>query len=382
MVAVILSFLTIRGVSSSFVFTLMLVPLLGGLIKSKNEWTLVIKHILLHTPCYGMVIYLSSMVLSIFIPIMGRTSTNPELLVAIMVNFSTYIIVLSLLPLVTTTVNKRAQADTTMSEFFEMVGSILFTAAAVLALMHLLYRSPYNYTDEYPVPRRVQIFHANRAFHTKDQSVKSRDSALFVIAQDYRGAEDIPFVDGNYSKLECAYDNPYCEIPLYFPTRNRIQERHIRYKTVGDALTLPETKVTMIRKSEERKKLFYDFNIKGSNQISVFLVPQSGWRLTNCSLSAPRKELDDRPLFIFLTCSGEKCGEYRFSLTLAHPGDPIADDDSQLLFGIASHYLYGDHMQSHTIRHLLAEINLKRQNDPAWAIAASAWNVDMIYQYF
>ncbi|KAK6048571.1 hypothetical protein COOONC_13924 [Cooperia oncophora] len=197
MVAVILGFLTFKGVSSAFIFTLMLVPLLGGLVRFKNEWGIVISHIVLHTPCYGMAIYLSSMVLSIFIPIMGRTGSNPELLVAVMTNFSAYIIVFSLLPLVTITANKRTQEDTTLRNFIEMIGGILFTASAVLAVLHFVHKSPYSYSDAYPMPRRIQIFHVNRALREKDQGMKIRDSALYVIAQDYRGAEDIPFVDGS-----------------------------------------------------------------------------------------------------------------------------------------------------------------------------------------
>ncbi|PIO73908.1 hypothetical protein TELCIR_04101 [Teladorsagia circumcincta] len=116
--------------------------------------------------------------------------------------------------------------------------------------------------------------------------------------------------------------------------------------------------------------------------MSVFMVPQSGWRIANCTLSAPRKELDDRPLFLFFTCNGDKCGEFGFQLTLGHPGVPNGDDDSQLLLGVASHYLHGQYMQSHTIRRLLSDITKRRLNDSAWAITASAWNVDLIYQYY
>ncbi|XGW10233.1 hypothetical protein V3C99_012038 [Haemonchus contortus] len=380
MVAVIVCFLTLKGVSSSFIFTLMLIPLAGDVIHFKNEWVVVLTHIVLHTPSYGMAIYLSSMVQSIIIPIMGRTGTNPEVLVAVMTNFSTYIIVFSLLPLVTITALKRTQAETTLWNFFGMISGILLTVSAVLAVLHFLHKSPYSYTDEYPMPRRVQVFHVNRVIDNRNQTIQ--DSALYVIAQDYRGAEDIPFVDRNYSKVECLDNGPYCEIPLYFPTRHRIQERHIRYKTVGETLALPDTKVTLIHKLEDEKKIVYDFVVKGSNQVSVYVVPQKGWRIANCTLSAPRKELDERPLFLFFTCSGDKCSEFWFQITIVQPGEPTSDEDSQLLLGVASHYLYGKYMQSHTIRRLLAEITKRRQDDPAWAIAASAWNVDMIYRYY
>uniref|UniRef100_A0A158P7I7 FXNA-like protease n=1 Tax=Angiostrongylus cantonensis TaxID=6313 RepID=A0A158P7I7_ANGCA len=41
----------------------------------------------------------------------------------------------------------------------------------------------------------IILTHVNRALHKKDGSALVRDSGLYVIAKDYRGVEDIPFVD-------------------------------------------------------------------------------------------------------------------------------------------------------------------------------------------
>ncbi|WKX94726.1 hypothetical protein Q1695_011750 [Nippostrongylus brasiliensis] len=381
MVAVILAFLTAKGVSSGYIFALMLIPMAKGVAPGKKEWSTVTVHLVLYTPTYVMCVYLMSMFLSIFIPIMGQTGSNPELLVAIFTNFAIYAIVLSMLPLVVITKNQRQREDSTISNFLRMIGGILVTTSAMLAMIHLLYKYPYLHTDDYPMARRIQIFHANREFFNKDEGRLLKDSGIYVIAQDYRGAEDIPFVDGDYSQLKCIYDSPYCEIPLYFPTRNRIQDRHIRFRSLED-INLPETKVNLLQKTEYLNQLVYDFNIKGSGQMSVFIVPQSGYQVANCSLSAPRKENDDRPLFLFLTCNGDRCGEWTFRLTLASSSGRNTDEDSQLLLGVASHYLHGNYMQSNAIRRLLAEIGNKRRNDTAWAITASAWNVDLRYKYF
>ncbi|VDL82763.1 unnamed protein product [Nippostrongylus brasiliensis] len=293
MVAVILAFLTAKGVSSGYIFALMLIPMAKGVAPGKKEWSTVTVHLVLYTPTYVMCVYLTSMFLSIFIPIMGRTGSNPELLVAIFTNFAIYTIVLSMLPLVVITKNQRQREDSTISNFLRMIGGILVTTSAMLAMIHLLYKYPYLHTDDYPMARRIQIFHANREFFNKDEGRLLKDSGIYVIAQDYRGAEDIPFVDGDYSQLKCIYDSPYCEIPLYFPTRNRIQDRHIRFRSLED-INLPETKVNLLQKTEYLNQLVYDFNIK-----------------------APRKENDDRPLFLFLTCNGDRCGEWTFRLTLA-----------------------------------------------------------------
>ncbi|KIH59197.1 hypothetical protein ANCDUO_10584 [Ancylostoma duodenale] len=75
-----------------------------------------------------------------------------------------------------------------------MVGGIFVAATIVLLILLGLHKSPYNHSDAYPIARRIQLFHVNRALYNKDDGVKVRDSPLYVIAQDYRGAMDIPFV--------------------------------------------------------------------------------------------------------------------------------------------------------------------------------------------
>ncbi|VDO19352.1 unnamed protein product [Heligmosomoides polygyrus] len=97
MVAVNLAFLTFKGVASGFLFAFMLLPILKDILPFKNEWVVVSSHLLLHTPSYAMSMYLSSMFLSTFIPIMGRTGSNPELVIAVLVNFAVFSIVLSLI---------------------------------------------------------------------------------------------------------------------------------------------------------------------------------------------------------------------------------------------------------------------------------------------
>ncbi|CAJ0607928.1 unnamed protein product [Cylicocyclus nassatus] len=382
LLAVVLALCSIKGIASGFIFAFMLLQVIEDVLPLSTEWKTLVVHLILCTPSYSMIIYLTEMCLSIFIPIMGRTGSNPELFIAAFTNLPSFVIVLSLLPMLTVTRTNRTQEETKIRNFFEMIGGVFVAAAIVLFILCFLHKSPYNHSDAYPVARRIQIFHANRALYNKDDGVRVRDSPLYVIAQDYRGATDIPFVDGNYTVPQCQYESPYCEIPLYFPTRSRIQDRHIRYRVFDDRPEIPATKINMVHKEEGENRLIYDFLIQGSGQISVFLIPQSGWQIANCSVSEPKSEATTRPLFLFLTCSGKNCGDWTFKIVLTHPGNPVKDDETQLLVGAASHYLHGPNMQSTTIKRILAEIVNKRQYDPAWSIAASAWNVDMIYRYF
>ncbi|KJH44809.1 peptidase, M28 family [Dictyocaulus viviparus] len=134
-IALILTIFTLKGVASGFLFALMLLPIVKDVIPIKNAWGTVLVHLVLNLPCFEMCIYLSEMLLSAFIPIMGRNVSNPEGFIAFFTTIPVFVIVLSL--------------------------------------------------------------HVNRALYKKDGGLLVRDSGMYVIAQDYRGVEDIPFVDGS-----------------------------------------------------------------------------------------------------------------------------------------------------------------------------------------
>lgn len=123
--------------------------------------------------------------------------------------------------------------------------------------------------------------------------------------------------------------------------------------------------------------------------MSVYLIGQNGWKITNCSLAEAARREDH--MFIYLTCSGPDCATWEMEVTLEGPVHPfLLPLQSQvqfqkslprLLVGVSSHYLHGPAMQSVTLKEILKTIETQREKDNSWAITASAWNVDLIYQY-
>ncbi|KHJ90704.1 peptidase, M28 family [Oesophagostomum dentatum] len=286
--ATILVICTLRGIASGFIIALILLQVIESLLPLATEWGTIVVHLIVSMPSY----------------IMGRTRSNPELLIAVVSNIPSFVIVLSLLPILTLTRSNRTQEETKLIKVtlqpFGCVSSSE-TSADVCGFFQ-------------PI-RMMQ--HANRLFYNKDNGIRVRDSQLYVIAQDYRGAEDIPFIDGNFTEPKCQYENNlYCEVPLYFPVSNRIPARYVRYRSFDDRPELPATKINLIHKEEASTRLNYDFSVQGSSQISIFIIPQSGWQIVNCSISGPKPELSDEPLFIFLTCNGVNCGDWMFRITL------------------------------------------------------------------
>ncbi|KIH61183.1 peptidase, M28 family [Ancylostoma duodenale] len=172
------------------------------------------------------------------------------------------------------------------------------------------------------------------------------------------------------------HKSPYNHSDAY-PIARRIQLfnlerfscRHIRYKVFDDRPDVSGTKINLLNKEEGPNRLIYDFLIKDGRPPAVSVSDLQRQKLTF------KVTLKVSGVIVLIRV-------FTYFVQFQHPGEPVKDDDTQLLVGAASHYLYGPNMQSYTIKRILAEIVKKRQYDRAWSISASAWNVDMIYRYF
>ena len=123
--------------------------------------------------------------------------------------------------------------------------------------------------------------------------------------------------------------------------------------------------------------------------MSVYLIGENGWKITNSSIAEKARTEDH--IFLYLTCSGNDCATWEFEISMEGPVRPnvIRKEERfqyqttlpRLLIGVSSHYLHGTHMQSSSLKKILETIETQRLKDNSWAITASAWNVDLVYQY-
>lgn len=194
--SVILAIFTYYDIASGFLFVLLTLPLFRHLlpetgrryfnVKQRNiseGWVNLLIHVIFSFPGIAMIIYTSEMLLSIFIPIMGRTSGNPEPVVASFVAFSTFFIVLNL---VSSQEHLNRMLFSSLYSFdpgpFEkalrkvldptlvcclpiakicssaMLIGVFMTLTVLIYIVATINGGPYKFTDRYPTTKRTQFF--------------------------------------------------------------------------------------------------------------------------------------------------------------------------------------------------------------------------------
>ncbi|KAK0394483.1 hypothetical protein QR680_000766 [Steinernema hermaphroditum] len=227
--SVVLVGLTYKGIASAFLLTLLILfPLLRNTMIHVLQKILMLEsailfcamHLICILPGLVMAIYTSELLISIFVPIMGRNSGNPEIIIASFCAFSSFFISMALASLLPRTKTRS------LRKIFILGFLIWIAFFAILNLKQM--KASYDYKPEYPSARRTQFFHMRRKIFGKEGQLDSSDNGLVAIAQDYRGVSDIPFVgqnDSGYEQIECRTNSKFCELPYYYPTAHRINDR-------------------------------------------------------------------------------------------------------------------------------------------------------------
>lgn len=391
----ILLVFTYYDVASGFLFALLLIPVVKSLATHFKAWPNcphlnTALTLLVSLPGCAMAIYTTEMLLSIFIPIMGRSSYNPEPVVSFFVAFSAGCIVLSLGGLVAKSRNSRPRSEAGFLEFIYNLSGVLLVTLTILYVFSSFWPSPYRFDEKYPTAKRTQFFHVNQMFYDRNGQLSTNETRFYAISHDYRGAEDIPFVksDPEYTGLQCHYENnPWCEIPFLFPTKGRLNDRNIRVRVVDERLKFKHpVKILGISKkhgvdaSDGKGTIEYSFSVIGTGQVSAYIIPDSTWLISDTSVTHPTDPQEN--MFLYLTCSTPKniC-EWMFKVTIKKT-DQTPSDEKPLLVGISSHHLHGPEMQSQSIKNMITKIKENRVHSPEWTVTASAWNVDQVYKYF
>ncbi|CAJ0587120.1 unnamed protein product, partial [Mesorhabditis spiculigera] len=372
-VAAILLFLTYKNIASGYLFFFQLLPSLSFLTATFGPNGKPLSRVLLSIPAICLSLYTAALLLSIFIPIMGRTSRDPEPFVLIFVSFGVLPAVRAMFSLAL-----RSKPET-LKRVALYLGLLIGAWLTVIALFNT---GPYLFVDEYPTTKRTQLYHVNRELYNKSGALLENRSLLYAISHDDRGALDIPFVkrDERFTPIHCVYaEAPYCEIPFYFPTRGRIGEKHIAYKNT-EPYPMPEERshLDVLAKKAEGNALRYKLRFRGSPQMSIYATAVDEYTIANCSMKGHEPDPEMKNVFLYYTCSGEGCGDWEVEFDLQRPGTSAVASDKALLIGVTSHYLHGPNMESDTLRQILNEISEKRVNDTRWAITSSAWNNDWV----
>uniref|UniRef100_A0A0N5BFK1 FXNA-like protease n=1 Tax=Strongyloides papillosus TaxID=174720 RepID=A0A0N5BFK1_STREA len=362
-----------------------------------------------------MIIYTLIMVLSIFIPIMGRTSGNSEVIIGTFIGISVYFSSLNFLHLL---------SKTSTSTKYGVITTLLFIWFSMIFILGVnLQHGAYHYSDDYPTVRRTQLYHVHRQYFEKNSNTSKNISQLYVIAQDNRGVMDIPFVknpvllptsndlltDIKFNDVNCEGKGKYCELPYYYPTANRISSNHIRVATIQEKNFNIKTSILLKNITKDNNRYTYKFHIQGSGQISVVMSPieEEDCILNSWEIEENNKVINNNS-YAFLTCNGNNCGVWNLIVKIScglcdeNMTDITNDEEvlkqlkdrsslnvtdniaKKLKLTITSHYLYGDKMTTPILNDIHKEIKKRRQLSPSgpWAMTASSWQAEVVTNFF
>ncbi|TMS33929.1 hypothetical protein L596_001613 [Steinernema carpocapsae] len=387
-----LLFLTYKGIASAFLLALLVVfPLFRNLVirvlqkvfQTASPSLYLFAHLISVLPGLVMVIYTFDMLISIFVPIMGRNASNPEFIIATFCAVPSFFAVIafgSLIP--------RTKTDS-ITKIVTLCALIWLATFVVLNEKHM--KTSYDYKPEYPTTRRMILMHMRRNTYGKNGELEKRENGILAKAMDFRGVEDIPFVsepNSGFRPLTSKTNCKYKELPYYYPPAKKEEtDKTTRFKPVDEELhSKNPINVTMHEKVYKDDKIIYNFTVSGSGQTNVFITPQSPYNLYQWSLfSSPNQTDTDNSAFAFLHCSGENCGTWDFTVVLQKAGDSKEDvKGHELHLSAVAHYLHGPDMVSKTLQGFLDRIKQER-TDPEkwkWAITATSWCTDVIAKYF
>uniref|UniRef100_A0A0K0ECQ0 FXNA-like protease n=1 Tax=Strongyloides stercoralis TaxID=6248 RepID=A0A0K0ECQ0_STRER len=426
--SLLLLILTILEIASAFLITILLIfNLINKFLqifykllkkkKSKGKRNIDSFIITLFTAPLSslMIIYTLIMVLSIFIPIMGRSSSDSEIIIGLFIGISVYFSSLNFLHLLNKT-NTNTKCG--------IITTLIFLWFSILLLLKLNSQiGPYHYSDDFPTVRRTQLYHVHRQFYNKNSNIPINSSQLYVIAQDSRGVMDIPFVknpvllptsnnlliDVKFNNVNCKNKGKYCELPYYYPTANRISDNHIREAEIQENNFDIETNIKLKDIKIYNNTYIYKLNIIGSGQMSVVMSPiQNEDCIINNWGMVENDKITSKSSYAFLTCNGIKCGNWDLVIKMScglydENMTDITNDEETLInlknrsklyindnsierlkVTVTSHFLYGDKMTSSILNDIRKEIKKRRQLSPngPWAMTASSWYAEVVTKYF
>jgi len=181
--ALLASVLTFLGLNSAFVFSnTLLFPLLWWLcikyFKSEySNWkAFLFYHTVIFVPwCQWS--YLTQLVFTIFVPIMGRKgmTSNPDIFLGVATAVFTFLLLLNIFPILVSVRRKKFMKYTTFLVFISTLCLVSLTN----------FGFPYSSDMSYPAPKRLSVFHVSRHLESLD------DCGLMICRQDHHSLSGV-----------------------------------------------------------------------------------------------------------------------------------------------------------------------------------------------
>jgi hypothetical protein len=323
---------------------------------------------LLHT------LYMSYLLFSIFVPIMGRSGTakNPELTIGVLATVLAHVIVSCSMVRVPKSSDAIGAAKALAFLWGLCMLFVVFTSAGF----------PYDGDYDNLAPMRIRAFHARRTFFDVHGNVVLNDSGITLSHLDYRDPAELDrFVDGYDRRIMMteADCKKYIYCGMAFERSLLEKKKRIAWIPYG-APSIPEslaTRLSVVRQtrvSDDVQRVF--FRLTGPSRTTIIMSPSLGanltrWNLTDDQMLRGRLKWNDRDAFFVALVRGrETAPDHTFWI------DVRASDaaDAILTVAVCGHFQHGETMIQKDFRFFLDTF-------PEW-VFPWAWTTDIkMYEF-
>ncbi|XP_076462443.1 endoplasmic reticulum metallopeptidase 1-like [Babylonia areolata] len=380
--SVVVGVLTYCGIMSAFApLMFILGPLSARLIAHLTSLSLQDHRVYTAVTLGGMLVpqlymtYQGFILLTFFIPIMGRTGTeaHPDIIVAVM----------TMLPVAMVLTSQMGLVYLSRGMGRVVRGLLVVTVVAVVTLA--LTPLGFPFSSQAPTKQRMLFAHVDRQVHSPSGQVLKRDSSIWVSPSDHLGMSLIRKQPGDLFRSMEAVDceGTYCGRPYLYPVLSLFDAR----KTVdfpAPLLSVPRMSVTLVRSiqlTHEIRRM--DFEIAGPDHMTIYISPVRDVHVVRWSFgheepvfinTLPTLDEEGRDThFVYYSYGSRPTEPWAFHIEFYTP-PTLAPNSSIVDISFAGHYLHGEHQYTPAMTHF-------RQHLPSWT-TANGWSSTLdIFQF-
>ncbi|XP_004535852.1 endoplasmic reticulum metallopeptidase 1 isoform X1 [Ceratitis capitata] len=264
------------------------------------------------------------------IPMTGRSgsSTNPDLLIAVIAIFFAYLFAGFIMPLYM---------------YFRKTQTIILCFLGLTIVFLILAVTPAGFPYAPKVAaQRFSLLHAKRILHNADGSARVNESGVYIYPQDRRvhtADDNIKNIGVKYKVSDICSDEIFCGMPVFNHRWNNAKEYSYwipideEPNIPGDDPVLALNSKIDVEASNIRR---YNFTLTGPDHMTLFIGTKSSAKIVNWSFNDTMlRENWEPPYFIYYSY-GKDSSPLDFFIDVESP----AADTSNIEIGIGGHWIH------------------------------------------
>ena len=350
--------LTITGFNSAFMFSSILLFIiiwwLANKLLGNNTWKSFLVYIFLQTIPLSMMSYMIQLVITIFIPIMGRRgpSGNPDIILGIASAIFTILLLQFVFPIL---ISIRKQ-------FFLRSSCVMMFSTTLMTIIILGRWFPYSSDPLNPTPQRISAYHTARTIHSVS------DGGILVGGWDYgwytRLEDQVPaYRRADITTPASCDDMLGCGLPMHGRSLKASMSSVWMNSSIPRIDSARQTLVQVVSREVSGSKTNLTLSVSGPSRIVLLLgAKMVAWSISDSLQTSI--EWGGVPVHYVQLVRG--VGHHPHQLWV------VLEGDQDMVVSVTGHYNHGQDMVGPAFKQFL-------DTHPPW-VSLAAWTVD--YKYF